>query len=125
MSDYDDDDKGNLVPWKEIHQEGREQTIKWMVGTAKYEIYTFVLDTTNVGILLPHCLDVKYKIEQAVANPIHLGTSFFKAFPRSLSRTINATWNSLVNPARNAGNPAQAQNYAQDLNGFTQALRDF
>ena len=68
------------IPWTVLPKKSRARNLKWSVGNSSYEIYTHTLKNTNKGDLFSHCLTIKSKVEQAVANQIHLGTSFFRAF---------------------------------------------
>jgi len=66
-----------LFPWIKESSEGRSEAFKWQIGNARYEIHSVVLDDLSLEVLLPHCLDIKNKIEAAVSTANHVGQSYF------------------------------------------------
>jgi hypothetical protein len=66
-----------LFPWKKNKTDAHVETIKWSHGNSKYEIYVPILEDLELKLLLPHCLDVKAKVEQVVQANAHLGPSLF------------------------------------------------
>ena len=55
-------------------------TVKWQIGSSKYEIYTPLLKDLELSVLLPHCVEIKSKIESAVSTVNHRGQSYFSGF---------------------------------------------
>jgi hypothetical protein len=70
-----------LIPWKKFTSDAHVKTIKWSHGNSKYEIYISVLEDIELKCVLPHCMDVRTKIEQVVSTEAHLAPSLFRVFP--------------------------------------------
>jgi hypothetical protein len=86
-----------LIPWKKPTTTSHVETIKWSHGNSKYEIYVPVLEDLELMVLVPHCLDVKAKIEQVVSNNAHVGPSLFRVFPRTISFVLRTIWDLIIN----------------------------
>jgi hypothetical protein len=65
----------HIFPWKKPLTTDHAEAIKWSNNNARYEIHTIVLNELDLSILLPHCLEVKNKIEAVVTTNAHLGPS--------------------------------------------------
>ena len=100
-----------------IKEDTAEQimTVKWQVGSSKYEIYTPLLRDLELSVLLPHCVEIKSKIDSAVPTVTHRGQSYFRVFPRTLSNVLLIIWTQIL-----ADNPR-----TEDEEGFTDTLMDF
>jgi hypothetical protein len=93
-----------LFPWKKSNSDAHVETIKWSHGNSKYEIYVPILEDLELKRLLPHCLDVKTKVEQVVQTNAHLGPSLFRVFPRTISSVLRTIWDIIIadeNPQEN------------------------
>jgi len=87
-------------PFTKDHTERRSEAVKWQQGNAKYEVYAPTLDTAELSVLVPHCIETKNKVRKVVSNEAHLGPSYFKVFARTLSITLAAIWSQLVQDQR-------------------------
>ena len=85
-----------LFPWGVPDATERSEAIKWQNGNSKHEIYIPVLKDLSIDTLLPHCVSVKAKIEAAVSTATHLGPSFFRVFPRTVSPVLRTIWQQIV-----------------------------
>ena len=91
-------------------------TVKWQQHNTKYEIHAATLDDIDVATLLTHCMDVKGKVDKEVSTNNHLGPSYFKGFPRTLSIPLTAVWDQVV---------AGLNDDAHTVANFDQAIQDF
>jgi hypothetical protein len=82
----------HLFPWKKPLTKDHVEAIKWSNYNSRYEIHTTVLNELDLPILLPHCLEVRNKIEAVVTVNAHLGSSLFRVFPRTISTVLRSIW---------------------------------
>ena len=87
-----------IIPYSTKVAESSEkmETIKWSHGNSKYEIHTMLLKSIELKDLLPHCLDVRNKINTVVSTEAHRAPSFYRVFPRTLSIVLRAVWDQLI-----------------------------
>lgn len=87
--------------WFKTEEEDKPtlHSINWTVGNTKYEISAPVLETIELGEMVPHCLNICCMVERAVSNPAHKGPSLFAALARSMSHTLETAWQEVVNLA--------------------------
>jgi hypothetical protein len=100
-----------LIPWTKYNSDAHVETIKWSQGNSKYEIYILVLEDIELKCVLPHCMDVRTKVEQVVSAEAHLAPSLFRVFPRIISnvlRTIGTIWEAIL----------QDEDHKETVNGF-------
>jgi hypothetical protein len=64
---------------------------------------------------MPHCLDVKAKIEQLVTNDAHVGSSLFRVFPRTILSVLRTIWEIIIND----------EDPQEDIAGFENCIRIF
>ena len=81
-----------LFQLREEEQQGPQNVFKWQHVNAKYEIHASILNRLDLPILLPHCLDIKAKVESAVGIAARVGPSLFKVLPRTLSIPLKSIW---------------------------------
>lgn len=103
---------GELFPFK-IEDRAKPETVKWRQQNTNYEIHTTLLEDLDVSLLLPHCINVRDKIDTVVTNNNHRAVSFFTVFPRTISRVLRSMWNIIV------------QDMDFTTENFDQALRTF
>jgi hypothetical protein len=80
----------HVFPWKKPLTTDHAEAIKWSNNNARYEIHTTVLNNLDLSILLPHCLEVRNKIEAVVTTNAHLGPSLFQVFPQTISTVLRS-----------------------------------
>eukprot|EP00543_Licmophora_paradoxa_P015720 CAMPEP_0202474044 /NCGR_PEP_ID=MMETSP1360-20130828/92170_1 /ASSEMBLY_ACC=CAM_ASM_000848 /TAXON_ID=515479 /ORGANISM="Licmophora paradoxa, Strain CCMP2313" /LENGTH=541 /DNA_ID=CAMNT_0049101141 /DNA_START=63 /DNA_END=1689 /DNA_ORIENTATION=+ len=85
-----------VFPWLSTNHADKLTAVKWTLNNSRYEIHVPTLDTIATDTLVTHCLQVKTKIRQAVANEAHQGSSFFRVLPRTLSQTLLTTWEQVL-----------------------------
>eukprot|EP00543_Licmophora_paradoxa_P002957 CAMPEP_0202451258 /NCGR_PEP_ID=MMETSP1360-20130828/9721_1 /ASSEMBLY_ACC=CAM_ASM_000848 /TAXON_ID=515479 /ORGANISM="Licmophora paradoxa, Strain CCMP2313" /LENGTH=187 /DNA_ID=CAMNT_0049069775 /DNA_START=84 /DNA_END=643 /DNA_ORIENTATION=+ len=105
-----------VFPWLSPNHAEKLTAVKWTLKNSRYEIHVPTLDTIATDTLVTHCLQVKTKIRQAVANETHQGSSFFRVLPRTLAQTLLTTWEQVL-----ADHPPEDQTEAS----FDAALRNF
>jgi hypothetical protein len=104
-----------LIPWKKSTSDTHVETIKWSQGNSKYEIYISVLEDNELKCVLPHCMDVRTKIEQVVSTEAHLAPSLFRVFPRTISNVLRTIWEVLL----------QDEDHEETVNGFERCILAF
>jgi transposase InsO family protein len=85
-----------IIPWKKTVSDTQVETIKWTHVNARYEIHAQVLENLELSSLLPHCLEIKAKIESVVTTAAHIGPSLFRVFPRTISMVLRSIWDIIV-----------------------------
>jgi hypothetical protein len=90
-------------------------TIKWLQGISKYEIYISVLEDIELKCVLPHCLDVRTKIEKLVSTEAHLAPSLFRVFPRTISNVLRTIWDIIL----------QDEDHEETVDGFEICIHAF
>ena len=78
------------VPDKDdLHHEA----IKWSIGNTKHEFCIPILGHPyEIENVLPHCLNIKAKIDAIVYNEAHKGPSIYRVFPRAISPAPRGVW---------------------------------
>ena len=95
------DDITQVFPFKvpdadDLHHEA----IKWSVGNTKYEFHAPTLGHPHeIENVLPHCLNVKAKIDAIACNEAHKGPSIYRVFPRTISPASRGVWQQLMDDA--------------------------
>jgi hypothetical protein len=79
-----------IIPWKKTVSDAQVETIKWAHVNARYKIHVRVLENLEFSTLLPHCLEVKANIESVVMTAAHIGPSWFRVFPRTISMVLRS-----------------------------------
>jgi hypothetical protein len=96
------------------------ETLKWALGAngaTKHEIVSPILTKFELGHIVSHCLTVMHKIDACVGNnAANRLASYMNMFPRTLSLSHVATWDTVlvVHPLA-----------AQDVASFQQAIKHF
>ena len=104
-----------VMPWVKTKCESYAESIKWNQGNSRYEIHSRILEDMDLDVLVPHCLEVRRKIQAVVNVDNHLGPAFFRVFPRTLSTVLQSIWDVIV----------EADNPAEDEEGFNATLSTF
>jgi hypothetical protein len=106
-----------IMPWAKTKSESYAESIKWNQGNARYEIHSQILEDMDLDVLVPHCLEVRRKIQAVTNVEAHLGSAYFRVFPRTLSTVLqsSAIWDVIVE----ADNPDESQD------GFDATLQTF
>ena len=104
-----------IIPLFQEDDVEQNVSIKWQQSTSKYEIYTPVLRDLELAVMIPHCIEVKQKIDSAVSTATHKGPSYFQVFPRTLSNVLLTIWTQLIADTEPS----------QDEDGFTASLKAF
>ena len=92
-------DVPQVFPFKQSSEDAlRTEAIKWTIAQSKtkYEVYVHTLKEFELEKLLPHCLEIKAKINSVVGTQSHMGPSMYQVFPRSLSPVLQGVWNHVV-----------------------------
>ena len=58
------------------------QNVKWTYNASKYEVYTTILDKTELSEFVLYCLELKDKIVTIIGIKNHKYPSHFKITPR-------------------------------------------
>ena len=103
----------HLFHWEKPANDEHTETIKWSLGNSRYEIHCIVLHDLDLAVLLPHCLEIKNKIEAVVTANNHLGPSFFRVFPRTISTVLRTIWDLII------------PGIAETADGFADAIQQF
>jgi hypothetical protein len=105
-----------IIPWKKTTSEGQQmETIKWTHVNSRYEIHAPVLEVLELSTLLPHCLEIKAKIESVVTTVAHIGPSLFRVFPRTISIVLRSIWDIIIHD----------DNPNETVNDFDTTIRTF
>ena len=107
-------DQTEVFPLQVETNDEYPQAIKWTIVNTKYEIYVPTLKEFSVAALLPHCLDVKSKIDAVVSTEAHRAPSYFRVLPRTVSTVLQAIWEQLL---------GEDDAPAQDQDGFASNVR--
>lgn len=95
-----------IVDWEQDYSifEENKESIKWNINAQQHTIYMPTLHEIALGILIPHCLLVRMKVQNVVANDLHHGRSMFMVFNRTLSTSLQGVWDQLMVDPNFGGN---------------------
>ena len=91
-----------LFPLKPPEAPSYKPAIKWQIVNSKYKIHATVLKKLDIPLIVPHCLEIKNRVESVIRTPAHVGPSLFRVMRRTLSSVIQTEWDSAL--AENAYN---------------------
>jgi hypothetical protein len=105
-----------FLSFKDLSEEAHSEAIKWKQENTKYEVYTPILKSMDIGEMIPHIISIKSKVTTTVSEEDHAGPSLFEVFPRSLSIVLATIWEQVRDDALNNDETvANFDNRAKDL----------
>lgn len=77
-------------------KETDKEPIKSSIGVANYTIYTPLMESIEIYVLLLHCMKFMEKVCKVVSNPQVHGCSMFMIYTHTLSTSLMAVWNQVM-----------------------------
>ncbi|KAG7343337.1 hypothetical protein IV203_021282 [Nitzschia inconspicua] len=91
--------------------------VQWDIERSSYEIYVHKLKSFRSTEVVPHCVQVMTLIRREVDNEKHLGESYFRVLPKTLSTQLEVLWTTVVQ--------GMGENLVMSVDNFNIALKRF